>query len=158
MSAGSHPALDPMMEAIGPTRILWTCDEPGVCAITARSKNGRPFLVVEYVKAGGFEVFAPVTEANDIGVTKAALESYVEGRRRDRVVHMASALDALETLKIASVDLSHLLEVIDQEAEPGVGDRPGDHMAESDLGRGQAALSRVDSAIDHLKAALGIDR
>ena len=134
--SGRHPALDPMMEAIGPTRILWTCDEPGVCMITARSKNGRPFLIVEYVKAGGFEVFAPVTEANDLEVTKAALESYVDGRRRDRVVHMASALGALDALKAASVDLSYL----------------------SDLDRGRTALIHVDAAIGHLKAALGIDR
>jgi hypothetical protein len=147
-----------MMEAIAPTRILWTCDEPGVCMITAQSKNGRPFLIVEYVKVGGFEVFVPVTEANDLEVTKGALEAYVTGRRRDRVVHMASALDTLEAMQAARADLDHLLEVIDQEAEEGVGDRPGDHMAESDLGRGRAALARLDHSIGYLKVALGIDR
>lgn len=159
MSAGRHPALDPMMESVGPSRILWSCDNPPDCLITARSKDGRPFLVVEYPRYGGFEVFVPVTHYNDLEITRNALVSYVNGDRERRVVHMASALDALDALQDARKDLDHLLEVIDQEAEPdGGGDRPGDHMTESDLARGRAALSRVDKAIGYMKAALGIDR
>jgi len=149
MSAGRHPALDPMMESVGPSRILWSCDNPPDCLITTRSKDGRH---------AGFEVFVPVTHYNDLEITRNALVSYVNGDRERRVVHMASALDALDALQDARKDLDHLLEVIDQEASGELDDRPGDYMAPADLARGRAGLARVDKAVGYLKATMGIDR
>ena len=115
--AASQRALGNMRTAVeddgGHCRILWTCDEPKQVLITARSKNGRPFLVAEYVRHGGFEVFVPVTEANDLEVTTAALKSYVSGVRKHRALHIASALDAIDEIEAAVKAWDHVVAVLD---------------------------------------------
>ena len=156
--AATQVALGRMLgtvEGDRPFRILWVCDEPGQIAITARSKNSRPFLITEYIRHGGFEVYVLVTDSNDLEVTTAALNSYVNG------IHWTTSpsaviLDTLKDLAVAVKDWDHVITVIDQEAEEGVGDRPGDHMAVSDLERARAGVSAVNRVIGRLKGALGI--